>query len=311
MLPTENLSKDTVAVADSLSAMIEKELTTYSCEGYLDPSDPTMITFADRLALVDWCYAVVDKCRFSREAVALAMHMVDRFLSIPSSIADETLHDPDKFQLLIVTSLYVVIKVNEKVVVGSKFFSDMSRGSYTAEDIEDMERKLLSGLSWRCHAPTAFQVGFHILSLILPKVNIPEATWAFVMDEMRYQNEHAVRDYYFSTQRASTIALAAIMNASSVLDSQHRQDFLTSLSSIFVNFSFEEIDRLLVHKKKLASLIIEGADATKDDDEGDKEAEEVTLIAMTSNNHFHNPLTIERIRSELDQSPSFVNEVIC
>ena len=69
-MPTENLSTDVASVADSLSAMIQKELTTYCHhDGYLDPSDPTIITPDDRMALVDWCYGVVDHCQFSRESV--------------------------------------------------------------------------------------------------------------------------------------------------------------------------------------------------------------------------------------------------
>ena len=75
-----------------------------------------------------------------------------------------------------------------------------------------MEGILLDGISWRCHAPTAHQVGLSILSLILPYVDIPEVTWGFIMDEMKYLTELAVQDYYFSTQRASTTALAAIFN---------------------------------------------------------------------------------------------------
>ena len=69
--------------------MIKKELTTYSCyDGYLNPSDPNMITADDRMKLVDWCYDIVDHCNFSRETVASAMEMVDRFLGMPSNSAD-------------------------------------------------------------------------------------------------------------------------------------------------------------------------------------------------------------------------------
>eukprot|EP00984_Skeletonema_dohrnii_P022443 scaffold11572_cov95-Skeletonema_dohrnii-CCMP3373.AAC.3 len=66
MQPTDNLSRDTV-VADTLAAMIKREeeqLTTSSGheDGYLDPSDPTMITADDREKVVGWCYHFVDHC---------------------------------------------------------------------------------------------------------------------------------------------------------------------------------------------------------------------------------------------------------
>eukprot|EP00984_Skeletonema_dohrnii_P017094 scaffold7714_cov130-Skeletonema_dohrnii-CCMP3373.AAC.3 len=198
--------------------MIKKELTTkYSCfDAYLNPSDPNMINADDRMKLVDWCYGIVDHCNFSRETVASAMEMVDRFLGMPSTsvhtarVSDEALVDQSKFQLLTIAALYTSIKINEMVAISSDLFAEMCSHVYTVEEIEDMERTLLIGLSWRCHAPTAAQVGMSILSLLLPYVDIPEVTWGFLVDEMRYLTELAVRDYYFSTQRASTIALAAI-----------------------------------------------------------------------------------------------------
>ncbi|KAK1746086.1 cyclin family protein [Skeletonema marinoi] len=220
MKPTENLSRNTGAVADCLAAMIKRELTTkYSCfDAYLNPSDPNMITAGDRMKLVDWCYDIVDHCNFSRETVASAMEMTDRFLGMPSTsvhtarVSDEALVDPSKFQLLTIAALYTSIKISEKVAISSELFAEMCSHVYTVEEIEGMERILLIGLSWRCHAPTAHQVGMSILSLLLPYVDIPEETWGFLMDEMRYLTELAVRDYYFSTQHASTVALAAIFN---------------------------------------------------------------------------------------------------
>eukprot|EP00984_Skeletonema_dohrnii_P006384 scaffold2282_cov77-Skeletonema_dohrnii-CCMP3373.AAC.8 len=171
MQPTESLSRDTVAVADTLAAIKREQFTTswHDEDGYLNPSDPTMITADDRKKLVDWCYHFVDHCQLSRVTVASAMEMVDRFLSTKSTItsisnsadagavravSEEALRDQSKFQLLTVTSLYVAIKVNERVAISSDLFAEMCSQEYTTAEIEDMERVLLSGLSWRCHAPT-------------------------------------------------------------------------------------------------------------------------------------------------------------
>jgi hypothetical protein len=255
MNPTDNLSRHTEAVADSLSAMIKRELSAYSCyDGYLNPSDPTMINADDRKQVVDWCYGVVDHCEFSRETVASAMEMVDRFLSIPSNstdaarVCDEALRDPIKFQLLTVAALYTSIKVHEQVAISSELCSEMCSHIYTAEEIEDMERTLLSGLSWRCHAPTAHQIGLSILSLLLPYVDIPEKTWGFLMDEMKYLTELAVRDYYFSTQRTSTIALAAILNVIGGMTPTLKDLLIAYLRVITECFDFD-------HPKQVAAAI--------------------------------------------------------
>jgi hypothetical protein len=258
LTPTENLSKDTASVVDSLSAMIQKELTTYSDKGYylLDPSESTIVvTSEDRMALVDWCYGVVDHYQFSRESVASAMEMVDRFLSMPNNntTVDEALRDQNKFQLLIVTALYVSIKANEHVVISSDVFAEMSR-IYTVEEIEDMERKLLCGLSWRCYAPTTIQVGHAILSLMFPYTT-SEATWCFLMDEMKYQTEHAVRDYYFSTKRPSTVAMGALFNCIRHITGCERHELLESFLCIIECFDFDQPKLISAASKRLDSLL--------------------------------------------------------
>ena len=265
MKPTDYLYRNTSANAEILTAMINGELKGYSCSfhgGYIiNPSDDlNMITAGDRAKLVDWCYGIVDHCRYSRETVASAMEMVDRFLSMPSNsddaarLSDEALRDRSNFQLLTVTALYISIKLNETVAISSDKFADMCRHMYSAEEIEDTESTLLCGLSWQCHAPTAHQVGMSVLSLLLPYVDLPEVTWGFLMDEMKYLTELAVRDYYFSTQRTSTIALAAIFGV--LHDTTTRlQDLLGSFLRIITEvFDFDQPMQIEAARARLQSL---------------------------------------------------------
>ncbi len=290
MKPTENLSRNTEAVADTLSAMIKREFTSYSCyEGYLNPSDSTMITADDRKKLVDWCYGVVDHCQFSRETVASAMEMVDRFLAIPSNsaeaaqVCDEALIDQSTFQLLTIAALYTSIKINEHVALSSELFSEICSQTYTAKEIEIMEGILLNGLSWRCHAPTTHQVGLSILSLVLPYVDIPEVTWGFIMDEMKYLTELAVEDYYFSTQRTSTTALAAIFNVISDTSTKERLEVLAFLRIIIKRFDFDDSEQIIAARRKLHSLTKPGTEADEImDDERSLEVSVVTVKASNS-----------------------------
>ena len=275
-LSREMANKAATVAADSLSAMIQKELTAYSspCQGYLDPSDPTMITAADRKMVVDWCYGIVDHFNLSRQSVAMAMEMVDRFLDMPSfstdaaRAADGSLHSQGKFQLLAIAALYSSIKVNENHVMSSDLFADNCGGLYTKEEIEGMEHILSGGslLRWN-YAPTAYQVGHSILSMLVPYVNIPEAAWAFLLDEMKYQTEHAVRDYYFSTQRTSTIALAAIFHAVEGIGSpEKRQEVLGALLvRVMLRFDFDHSNVISAAKNRLQRLIQSEATAAVDE----------------------------------------------
>jgi len=281
MQPTESLSRDTVAVADTLTVMIQREQLTISSwhvGGYLDSSDPTMITADDRKKLVNWCYHFVDHCRLSRESVASAMEMVDRFLSTASmnisnsadadavrAVCEEALRDQSKLQLLTVAALYLSIKINERVAVPSDLFSEMCSGAYSTEEIEAMERILLSGLSWRCHAPTAHQVGLSILSLILPFVDIPEDTWGFLMDETKYLIELTVLNYDFSIQRTSTVALAAVHNAIGEIRCKGHQEMLRLYLSVIMECYYSDHSEQIINevRRKLQSLLIH----EDDDDE--------------------------------------------
>lgn len=283
-----------MAVADTLATMINREkLTTSSHEGgYLNPSDPTMVTAEDRKKLVNWCYLFIDHCRLSRETVASAMEMVDRFLSsanmsISNSadagavrvVCEEALIDRSIFQLLTVTALYVAIKINERDVFSSDLFAEMSSGSYSAKEIEDMELILLNGLSWRCHAPTAYQAGLSILSLMLPNVDIPEDTWGYLMDDMKYSIELAVLDYYFCTQRTSTIALAAIYNAIGDIRSNRDQELLRAfLNRIIECFDFDHPKQISAGRRKLQSLLLRDDDV----DESDVDEECLGLDDLTN-----------------------------
>ncbi len=291
MNPTDNLSRHTEAVADSLSAaIIERELTSYSCyDGYLNHSDPTMINADDRKQVVDWCYGVVDHCQFSRETVASAMEMVDRFLSIPSNsddavrACDEALRNPIKFQLLTVAALYTSIKVHERVVLSSELCSEICSHIYTVEEIEAMERMLLSGLSWRCHAPTAHQVGLSILSLLLPYVDIPEVTWGFLMDEMKYLTELAVQDYFLSTQRASTTALAAILNVISDSSTKERRRVLGAYLGVITEcFDFEDSEQITAARRRLQLLT--RPDTGGDEVVGDERSLAASVMTLKASN---------------------------
>jgi hypothetical protein len=182
-----------------------------------------------------------------------------RLAQLPTA-NDEALHSQTKLQLLTIAALSYSIKAKSNAAVPADVFAhDMCGGLYTKEEIETMERTLLSGLSsWSCApAPTAYDVGRTVLSFLVPYTNLPEVTWSFLLDEVKYQTEHAVRDYYFSTQRTSTIALAAIFNAAKLLSSNTHQGvmFGKALEYIVERFNFDDPKLIFVARQRLQSVI--------------------------------------------------------
>ena len=261
------LSRDTTAVSESLSVMIQKEQTFYKCRDYLrkssssmsSPEDDTIIiTQTDRTKIVEWCYGIVDKCQLDRETVACAINMVDRFFSNGTigSARHYFLQDREQYQLLAVTALYMSIKIHESTVLSSDFFAEISTGTYSKEQIETTELMILKQLEYRLSAPTSIQISNHILSLLLPYVSLSPSTWDFILEEVEYQNECTVFDYYFSTQRPSTVAMASIYNTleQGQVDEHDRQDLLRALMLVKTAHDFEHPAQLLDVKNELQNL---------------------------------------------------------
>lgn len=278
----EWLSKDTEHAAESLSVMMQKEQEVYSSCDYLHLHHLSLpevtgilLTGSDRLKIVDWCYGVIDQCKFDRETVAIAMDMVDRFLSKPSPVAHDALQDRNLFHLIAIGALYIAIKTNEKLTIGSDFFAHMSSGTHSVEEIELMEMIILNGLSWRICAPTSVQMAHCIFSLLLPHVDIRVKQWGFILDEVRFLTEHAVRDYYLSTLRQSTVAMAAILNALDQVNQKDREDLLHALVLV-VDQSFDSPEQLTLAKRIMKDLV-EGNVYMDDDDEA-------TVVSEVSSN---------------------------
>jgi hypothetical protein len=270
-------------VAESLAVMMQKERTVYTRRDYLSNiraavsssigiglQKANLLDKEDRAKMVDWCYCVVDMCQLDRETVAVAMDMVDRFLSSSNNskksivVAMDVLGDRIQFQLLTLTALYISIKISSNLVLGSNFFSVISRDLYTLQEIEAMELVLLKELAWCISPPTCVQISYHIVSLISTQVTFDKNAWAAILDEVDHQAEHAVRHYDFVTQRPSTVAMAAIFNALGRFDKHESQGILSAVLSIMNTAEFESIEVILATRSKLHSLVY-GHESTGDD----------------------------------------------
>ena len=98
----------------------------------------------------------------------------------------------------------------------------------------------------------------------------------FIKDEVRYQAELAVRDYYFSLVRPSTVAMAAIFNALDQVDlaaCQHILEALLSSQLVMptgVSIDEDENDdsflQELFHVKARLTCILESKECLQDED---------------------------------------------
>jgi hypothetical protein len=221
-----NTLPDSDSMLATMEAMRSQEETGYKTYDYLHQQEvpqcpptngpqnaslPTTSVDVDcRFRMSEWCYQIVDFCKFKRETVAFAMSCLDRFLCTPSG--REVLLDRGMFQLAAMTALYTTIKVHEPEAMEPNLVASLSRGAFNRDQIEAMEFAMLSAIQWRVNPPTAIAFIHQYIYLIPDHLVCQEAREA-VMDLAKFQTEVAVSDASLISVNASTVALASLINA--------------------------------------------------------------------------------------------------
>merc|ERR1711862_743370 len=162
-----------------------------------------------RFIMTNWCYQVLDYCDASQETGSMAISYVDRFLS--SKKGSFVLNDKSHFQLAVMSSLLLAIKIHESSKLETDTLSKLSRGLFSSEDINAMEQSILSALSWRLCPATPYAFLEFFLDLLPPLLPIP--TKLSIMKSSQKQITLASTYYSFTMEKASSIAFAALLNA--------------------------------------------------------------------------------------------------
>mmetsp|Transcript_13735 Transcript_13735/g.28366 ORF Transcript_13735/g.28366 Transcript_13735/m.28366 type:complete len:324 (-) Transcript_13735:189-1160(-) len=163
-----------------------------------------------RTKMVAWCYRVVDFCKFDHETVAIAMSILDRFMSCPNGSSTKT--NRRAYQLAAMTSLYTAVKVHEPEAMDPTLVSKISHGTYTEKEVEAMEMQILQGVSWRVNGPTALSFVRQCLDLIHEN-DLDIDTREMVYSLAQTQTELALAEYEFVSVKPSVVAYCSLMNA--------------------------------------------------------------------------------------------------
>lgn len=207
-------TQETIA---TIEAMRRQEELGYTVTDYLHHIPQAMkgplhesVDPSCRRLMVQWCNQIADFCHYQRETVAIATSCLDRFLSTREG--QSTLYDRDQYQLAVMTSLYIAVKIHEREAMDPKLVSNLSRGAHSPEAIEAMESKILNAIQWRVNPPTAYSFVQQILSLV-PVEFLGHVERETVLELTRLQLEVSTVEYEFSMIRASAIAYASLLNS--------------------------------------------------------------------------------------------------
>lgn len=263
-MPSSRLSSDEMVV-DNLAAMLKQESSYYCpCFDYLSvhrdlqPSNEH-VNENWRRKICEWAFEVTDHFRFDREVVSIALNYLDRVIAHTTETSKERV-PRKKFQLVAVTALYLATKLHGQTdaVEGAprklriNAFVELSRGMFTIEDLENMEKDILSNLEWNVNPPTTVSFLAYFLRL-LPGSFGDKALHASVASSIfemaRYLTELSVCVSTFSFQfKSSEIAYAAILCA---IDALHISDPLAYGVRIAFLDSVANLTSLTPGKKKI------------------------------------------------------------
>lgn len=227
--PATSIERD---LPDLFAVLLRQEETTYACSDYLCPehqarnafkcheshilnssvgscstgsSSSSGISEIWREKICEWCYQVIDHFDFNRETVSVSLNYLDRYLSTRPV-------NRKIFQLAAMTSLYIAIKLNEPGMLKLSCFVELSRGYFSAEHIIAMEDAILRALHWHVHPPTSLCF-IRYFMMLLPQERISPIATHEIKELSRFLTELSVCDYFFTTQKPSSIALAGILLA--------------------------------------------------------------------------------------------------
>lgn len=201
----DHSTNDTV---DTLNAMMQQESLSYLTEsGLYDKS--TAIDGECRKLMVSWCIQVADFCQFDPNTICTALNILDRFVAKQRHILDE---NNEQFQLAAMASLYTAVKTNEPMALDPATMSKLSKGAFSATQIEEMEFKIMQAIGWRINTPTALSFADMFFKL-LPSDLTSKTQQKLIFKLIQHQILHAVEDSRFLGMPASEIAFTAAYNA--------------------------------------------------------------------------------------------------
>jgi hypothetical protein len=160
-----------------------------------------------RLKMCEWSYAIVEHCHFHKETAAISTILLDMFLErVPWALTDKS-----AFQLAAITSLYTSIKIHETQSLAAETMSILSRDVFTVEQIEAMERMMLSANHYLLNPPTMLSFAYRLAKW----VSTVDKRYPFetLLELTNMQLEAALFDYAFISVEQSVIAVAAVHNA--------------------------------------------------------------------------------------------------
>jgi hypothetical protein len=212
--------------------------------------------------MVRWCYTIAQACHFQKETVEITMSIMDRYVAVKS---DSLMLDALQYQLSCIACMYTASKVHEPECLTLQQMEHLCGGRFTHQQIQDTEYQILTAIQWRVNPPTAIAFVRCLLELSLPESHSLPDNRMRILEVVEAQIELALADELFFPVEASSLALAALMNAvQSVLQHSHLSYYWYIFAEVLL-MDLRETSKSKIQtlRKALRSLVLDslgGAD---------------------------------------------------
>jgi hypothetical protein len=249
--------------------MLIQEENEYSCFDYLAVNEDIRNKSSKpvdedcRIKMSEWCFQVVDFCKFRRETVGIGMSYLDRYLC--SEKGKKSLGDRKEYQLVAMTCLYIAIKLHEPLEMETSLLADLSRGCYTEMEFASMEQSILEGIDWKVSGPTPLAFVLHFLTFLpdtIPSI-VQETVWNYA----RFQTEIAIASHSFVKLRPSLVGMAALLNAMEGIETmllpERVQEKLVKTVMMYTNTDIYQVETVQAELSNLIFQLLSKEDKIK------------------------------------------------
>ena len=221
-----------------LQALVAKQADFMPDPTFLDSVQDKFMTPSLRARHVDWFYEENDKMDFDSETPAIALNFLERYLS-RKKVSKQELH------IAMCASFSLATRVHESILMA---ITPGCKNGFASDDVKLMEAGVLEAIEWRVHPVTSSCIAQNVLAL-LPLCKGP-------LSHQRKEDVDmllcaAIGQYYLLCETPSTLALAAVLAAStySHLPTQSVWDLIEEIGSCIdderVKVNSEEMLKLL------------------------------------------------------------------
>ena len=239
-------------VLSRFDSMLAAETVSLSSDMSRDVHRCGTPSCAWREKVSQWCYDVADHLNEDRSIVYVAMTILDRYCeTFTSFISEKT------YEISSLASIFLAVNIAGSGNLTLTELVSMSRGGISVKDIIGKATIIADVLTLR--EPIITPADF-VRSAILHLTPLNDSTHKQALfDSASYMIELAVCDSFFSNCKASSVAVAALLNALEVVivpNSKIMAQSLIKASSQAV----DSIDKIMIYRTRLSCIYSHSVD---------------------------------------------------